>query len=407
MRERAEIVNRVLETRLDTILPIAMREAGIDMWLILCQEDNLDPVFTTLVPFDTWCPILQMLVFYDTGDTVERINLSGTNTYNLYDRPIATQLSEEQWPKLIEVIQARDPQRIGINVGAVQWAGGGLTHNLYTQLVDRLPAPYQERLVSAEVAATRWLATLTDEDVVLHEHAVGVARAVIAECYSSRGVIPGVTTTTELEWYFWQTVTDLGLEVSFRPFFSIVRCSENRERFGETDHVIRPGDLVHCDVGVKYLRLNTDHQQWAYILRPGEKRAPEGLKRLMAEANRLQEIFMSEFQAGLTGNELLNNILTRAQADRVPNPRVYSHSLGYFLHEPGPLIGLPWEQVRCPGRGDVKLEPNYAFAMELSVRAPVPEWGGPEVTLSIEEDVIFTREGCRVLDGRQTEFYCV
>ena len=127
----------------------------------------------------------------------------------------------------------------------------------------------------------------------------------------------------------------------------------------------------------------------------------------MAEANRLQGIFMSEFRTGLTGNELLASILARARAEGVPGPKVYSHSLGYYLHEPGPLIGLPWEQERCIGRGDVPLNPGYAFTMELCVRAPVPEWDGQEVTFSIEEDVVFTEEGCRPIHGRQTEFHLV
>lgn len=67
MRKRAEVILRTLRKRLKTILPLAMRETGFDMWMILCQEDDFDPVFTTLIPMDTWCPILQMLVFYDRG----------------------------------------------------------------------------------------------------------------------------------------------------------------------------------------------------------------------------------------------------------------------------------------------------------------------------------------------------
>jgi Xaa-Pro aminopeptidase len=275
------------------------------------------------------------------------------------------------------------------------------------QLIERLPETYAERLVSAEDAATCWLATLTDEDLALHEHVVAVARALIADCYSPRTVVPGVTTSTDLEWHYWQRAADLGLEVSFKPYFSVVRSEAARERHGADDRTIRPGDCIHCDVGIKYLRLNSDHQQWAYVLLPGETDAPQGLKHLMAEANRLQDIFMAEFRQGLTGNELLASILGRARAEGVPSPKVYSHSLGYYLHEPGPLIGLPWEQECCVGRGDVVLEPNYAFTMELCVRAPVPEWDGQEVTLSIEEDVVFTEAGCRPIHGRQTAFHLI
>ena len=221
MRQRAEVTNRLLRQRLETILPAAMREAGLDMWLILCQEDDLDPVYTTLTPMDTWHPILQALVFYDRGADagVERINISGTNTHDLYDRPYRGQLEREQWPLLCKIVEERDPQRIGINIGSTQWAAGGLTHNLYQQLTAKLPARYVERLTSAESLATRWLATLTPDEIVLFEHVVGVAHRLIAECYSRQAIVPGVTTTNDLVWHYWQRCADLGLEPSFKPFF--------------------------------------------------------------------------------------------------------------------------------------------------------------------------------------------
>ena len=171
--------------------------------------------------------------------------------------------------------------------------------------------------------------------------------------------------------------------------------------------MIHPGDLIHCDVGNRYLRLCSDLQEWAYVRRPGEHDAPAGLKNLFTQVDRLQQVYMSEFKIGLTGNELLTNILQRARAEGVPGPKVYSHSLGYYLHEPGPLIGLPWEQACNPGRGDVRLVPNTVFTMELSIEQAVPEWDNQVVRLSCEEDVCFTQDGCKVIDRRQTEFYLI
>ncbi len=409
LRQRARVIREILGKRLETVLPIAMREAGFDMWVILCQEDDLEPVFASMMPMDTWCPILQMLVFYDRGAAkgIERISLAMTGTGGLFEQPWKGHHDEEQWPLLRQVIEERDPRRIGINIGRVQWAAGGLTHNLHQQLVQALPARYVERLASAEPMATRWLATLTDEEIKLYDHVTAVARQIMADCYSRRTIVPGETTAEDLEWHYWQRCADLGLDVSFRPFFNRVRSDAMKKQFGDDDRAIRPGDMIHSDCGIRYLRLNSDHQQWAYVLRPGETEAPEGCRRLLAQANRLQDIFRAEFREGLTGNEMLGRILTRARDASVPEPSIYSHSLGLLLHEPGPLIGLPWEQTRCPGRGDVALRPNYAFTMELSVADAVPEWGGQKVRLSIEEDVVFTRDGCRVIGDRQTAFYLV
>jgi len=408
LRQRAEVTTRILRERLDNLLPALMRETGYDMWLVLCQEDDYDPVFRTLMHFDSWCPILQMLVFFDRGEAgLERINLSMTRTPpGLYERPWTGTNHEELWTVLRQIIEERDPQRIGINIGSVQWAAGGLTHNLYNQLVQALPQRYVERLVSAEPLVTRWLAALSEGEIELYRHVVSVAHALLAECYSRAVIVPGVTTSDDLEWHYWQRVADLGLEVSFKPFFNIVRSKRRWDELGGL-RVIHPGDMIHSDVGIRYLGLISDNQEWAYILRPGEGDAPEEYRRLLAEGNRLQDIYLAEFREGLTGNELLSNILRRAQREGIGYPKVYSHSLGHCLHEPGPLIGLPWEQENCPGRGDVPLRENYAFTMELSAGAELAAWGGELLRMSLEEDVVYTREGCRLIDGRQDQFYLV
>ena len=409
LKKQDELSRAILRKRFDTVLPLAMREAGIDMWLIICQEDDYDPVFRTMIPLRTWAPILQMLVFTDRGPQVgvECINLSMTDLGDLFERPWKGVYHSEQWPFLAQLVAERSPQRIGINTGSTQWASGGLTHNLYQQLYSALPAEYAGRLVSAEAACTRWLETLTDEELQFYPHLVQITHAIIAECYSPRTITPGVTTTDDLQWAFWQHSQSLGLEQSFIPFFNLVRSNRRKQAYPVEDKVIRPGDIIHCDVGNRYLKLCSDLQEWAYIRLTGETDAPPGLKNLFTQVNRLQQVFMAEFKAGLTGDELLANILARANAGGIPNPKIYSHSLGYFLHEPGPLIGLPWEQKSNPGRGDVRLVPNSTFTMELSIEDAVPEWDDQPVRFSCEQDVCFTQDGCKPLDVVQTAYYLV
>jgi hypothetical protein len=407
-REQSRLITELVRTRLDTVLPLAMADAGLDMWIVLCQEDDLDPVYKTMIPMDCWCPILSLLVFVDEGGgKIRRYSISGTDTKDLYERPYAGQLEEKQWPALLEIVNARDPKTIGVNIGPVAWAGGGLTHNLYRQLEANLGPKYAKRLVSAEKAAVRWGATLTDQEIELFGHVVEIGHGIIADCFSRATITPGVTTTDDLVWTYWQRSIDLGLELSFRPYFRLVRSEAATKQWGAQDMVIRPGDAVHCDVGIKYLRLNSDNQHLAYVPRQGESDAPAGLKALMAQTNRLQDVFMTEFRRGLTGNQLLQNILAKARGSGINASRVYSHSLGLFLHEPGPLIGLPWEQEKPLPRGEVVLEHNEAFTMELSAEGPVPEWGGQNVRCPMEEPVVFTAAGCATLRGRQTEFYLV
>jgi Xaa-Pro aminopeptidase len=409
------LVHEIAQKRLETLLPGMMRETGFDMWIITGNEDNHDPIFWTMMPYKNWSPITQILVLFDRGPElgVERLNVSRTNTDGLFENvwdPGAWDRGsgESQWECLGRIVRERNPDRIGINVGEIQWAAGGLTVALKRKLVEAVGPELAERLESAEPLVTLWGETLLPEEVDLMERAVAVSHEIIAEMYSSAVATPGKTTTEDLKYFYWQQVANLGLDIAFEPSVSIrARSPEDRERYGESDNVIRPGDLLHCDVGLKYLHYNTDHQVLAYVLRLGETDAPATFRNHMAEANRLQDVFVGEMRTGLTGNELLANMLATARAEGIPNPRIYSHSLGYFLHEPGPLIGLPWEQVSNPGRGDVKLVPMSAFTAELSITMPVPEWGGQDFRLPLEQDVVFLGDRVVFLDGRQTEFYLI
>lgn len=415
IRDRAEFVLKTRYERFEQLLPGFMRETGFDMWIITCNEDNYDPIFETMIPYKNWCPITQILVFYDQGSEkgVERLSVSRTNFGGLHERvwdagAWDTEKKESQWDCLGRIVRERDPRKIGINVGEVQWAAGGLTVVLKNRLVEAIGPEYTARLESTEPLATLWCETLLDEEIEVMEQAAALSHAIIAETFSTKVVTPGYTTTDDLRYHYWQCVADRGLDLAFYPFFSIRGWrADVIEKYGKEDNVIRPGDFIHCDVGLKYMHINTDHQEWAYVLKLEETDVPETFKKIMAEGNRLQDIYCGEFKTGLTGNELLTNILAKARAQGIPKPRIYSHSLGLFLHEPGPLIGLPWEQVNNPGRGDVKLVPNSCFVVELSVTMPVPEWGGEELRLSLEQDIAFTGEGTAYLDGRQTIFHLI
>jgi Xaa-Pro aminopeptidase len=415
MRERADLVYRITQKRLEQLLPRFMRQTGFDMWIITCNEDNLEPIFKTMIPYENWCPITQILVFFYQGSEkgVEMLNVSRSNFQGLYKNvwdaaAWDTEKKESQWDCLGRIVRERDPKKIGINEGEVQWAAGGLTVVLKKKLVEAIGPKYAARLESAEPLATLWGETLLDEEIDLMEQAAAISHAIIAETFSSEVITPGFTTVDDLRFHYWQRVADFGLDLAFYPFFTIRgRQPEDIEKYGKDDKVIRPGDFIHCDVGLKYMYYNSDTQEWAYVLRVGETDVPESFKKIMAEGNRLQDIYCGEFKEGLTGNEILVNILGKAKEKGIPNPRVYSHSLGYFLHEPGPLIGLPWEQVNNPGRGDVKLVPNSCFTVELSVTMPVPEWEGQDFRLSLEQDIVFTKDGTAFLDGRQTRFHLV
>jgi len=52
-RERAVIVDDILEDRFNTLLPKLMDRANIDMWVLISREYNEDPVLKTMLPAKT------------------------------------------------------------------------------------------------------------------------------------------------------------------------------------------------------------------------------------------------------------------------------------------------------------------------------------------------------------------
>jgi len=246
-----------------------------------------------------------------------------------------------------------------------------------------------------------WLERRLPEEIEIYDRICSIAHAVIAEAFSSAVITPGVTTAADVEWWIWEKFRALGQTTWFNPGISIQRPKTSSYK---DSPVIHPGDLLHCDIGISYLRLNTDTQQHAYVLRPGETDAPQGLKTALAKGNRLQDILLGEMKEGLTGNQILAAALKRAKGEGL-RPSIYTHPLGVHGHAAGPTIGLWDKQGGVPGNGDYPLHEDTCYAIELHAKKAVPEWGEQEVRMSLEEDAVLTKEGLRWLSGRQTHLY--
>jgi Xaa-Pro aminopeptidase len=238
--------------------------------------------------------------------------------------------------------------------------------------------------------------------MAFYDQIVAITHAIAAEALSARRITPGVTTIDDLEAWTRERYRELGVGTWFPPMYYIVRP----DAAGPATRVIQKGDVVRCDIGITYVGLTSDLQQVAYVLKDGETDAPAGLQAALAKGNRLQDIVVAGFKPGIAGNDALRSMLATAKADGLV-PKIYSHPLGAHGHAAGSRLGLPDMQDGVPGMGDYPLSENTVWAVELGVRVPVPEWGGQEIQLALEEDVAFTSAGGRFLDGRQTRFHLV
>ncbi|MEX0736641.1 MAG: M24 family metallopeptidase, partial [Bacteroidota bacterium] len=264
---------------------------------------------------------------------------------------------------------------------------------------------YLSRVIRAERLALDFISLRIPEMTPVYQTMMRTVHGVISEAFSNRVIVPGKTTTQDVVWWMRQKTQDLGFGTWFQPSVSIQRKGDDLS--GQADPVIQRGDVLHCDYGLSAMGLNTDTQHMGYVLREGESDVPPGLRKALANSNRLQDILLANMKIGLTGNEVLSNTLAQMRRDGITGT-VYTHPIGEHGHGAGPLIGLWDRQMGVPGRGDVPLLPQTWFSIELQATTPVPEWNNQEVRSAQEEDVEITPDGTvRWVHRRQTEFHLV
>jgi hypothetical protein len=270
---------------------------------------------------------------------------------------------------------------------------------------EALGSTWTSRFKRAEALPLELIATRIADEEVFFTELTKLVHRLIGRMFSSEVIRPGVTRTSDLVWWWRQQVNDLGLGTWLQPSVNVQRQGASAEQLGE-DPVIQRGDMLHCDVGITAMRLNTDTQHNAYVLREGETEAPAGLRKALANSNRFQDILLEEVRPGRTGNEVLAASLARLKADSITGT-MYSHPVGMHGHGAGPLIGLWDMQGGVAGRGDAKIIANMWYSAELQTTTPVPEWGGQPVRMAQEEDFFVGASGNKWAYERQARLHLV
>lgn len=414
-RDRPGVMNRLLETRLETLLPRLMREQEIDMWLVIAREYNDDPVFLSLVPKPRFTARrTTVLVFFDRGGEagVERMTVSRYPLGSLYEPVWEGGDLDAQWARLGQLIGELDPRKIAINVSDDWPVADGLSHGLYQRLTSVLDASQRERLVSSAPLVIRWMETRTQSEVDVWQRAVGLARQTIATAFSSEVITPGVTTLGDVAWFIRSEFERFGLEPWFHPDVNLQRegvtYAPDAPFLGQYDQqmVIERGDILHTDVGLCYLGLCTDTQEMGYVLKVNEQAPPKGLVEAMAVGNRWQDLLTDEFKTGRTGNEILAAAHEATDKARLKDS-IYTHPLGIYGHAPGPTIGMWDNQGPTPVRGDWPLYPMTGYAIEGNVTVEIPEFDNQPIQMKLEQSAYFDGNEVIYLADRQTEWHLV
>lgn len=396
-RLRWELQCQIRKEKFDLVLPQAMRDNGIDMWIIAIKEGLQDPLYEDLGRGFTGSK--GFYIFTDRGG--ERVERTVFGIYGpmleqcgVYDR-IASSYD------LRAFVAERDPEKIGLNISDQLGVADGLSHSSYEHLVETLGEPYASRLVSAEKLVADFRGRRVATEIAAFAETAELTRRIIEKALSNEVITPGVTTLADVAWWMQNEILVRGMQSRYR-MSSVYVTGPGGIEATSNERIIQRGDLVMTDFGLGYLNFFTDIKRMAYVLEEGETEAPEVFREAFRTAKDARQIMKETIVAGRTALATLE-LLNRTYRDAgfsimetfnqpMDNDEteiiVATHSVGNLHHGAGP--SLAWFN---PLQQQWTIEPTNLFSIELFVYFPVPQWDGAKVRIPLEDNAVVTERG--------------
>ena len=412
--------------RIEALLGPAMERAGVDAWVLFVRENMNDPLARHVggenagglaaimffrEPRADGPAAVSSLAFSPGGEATALRDVA------LHDS-VAVLSGESAWAAAARELRVRDPAVIAVNSSALAVADG-LTHTQWEALTGALGPELTSRLVPSEELVVQWLSVKTDREVEIMARAAEITAALELEAYAR--VIPGRTTDADVAAFLKRRMAQLGVRDGWSPDQNPnVNSGPDRGHSHATDRVIRPGDVIQTDFGIRVWDLwVTDIQRFAYVLAPGESEPPAHIQRYWEGARSGSRAAFAAMRPGATGQDV--DRAQREVMDRAGSLDVYwstGHPVGYWAHDVGPSIGGA-QRGRSPSEHALRpLLPGQVFAFDgffsWYLDGDGPDDAFPAVDpdratklISVEEMAVVTADGARWLVPPQEEWILI
>ncbi|MCC6241410.1 MAG: M24 family metallopeptidase [Gemmatimonadaceae bacterium] len=403
-----------LSERHALLLPM-MRRHEIAMWIVVNEEFHDDPLVQYIAPPRPYTGNRDIFVFIDAGEAgLKKFALTSYTEENLgrfFDAPF----TEPRPPAatLKALYEQYRPSTIGLGIGGGRGQTRSLGYDAHRFLAGAMGDEATGRFKSAALLTEELLDTRLPGEMEHYRTAVALTEEIVAHALSPAVITPEKTTVGDVRRALYDALWDAGVRTWFQPDLRVQRATgdvaTSRGFLAVAPESTRllPGDVVHIDFGISYMGFDTDWQKMAYILKPGERDAPAGLKAAVANTNTLQDALMLRHaRPGLSAGAVFNATMAEMKTKNI-EAMVYSHPIGLQGHGLGASIDF-----RSPLRTDTtaqnsRLRLGSYISIELNTATPVPEWGGKKVFIMMEDDAYLTPEGFRFFRPRQEKLYLI
>ncbi|MBX9929376.1 MAG: aminopeptidase P family protein [Gemmatimonadaceae bacterium] len=406
-RNRWARLCEIRRDKFDRILPEAMRENGIDMWIVAMREGHHDPLWELLGR--GYVGTVGYLIFTDRGgDRIERVAVDITDHQRAACGAYDVDTSSVD---LAAFVRQRNPKRIGVNTSTEMGMADGLSHTLHQHLVTTLGPALAAKMVSAEKLVSDFSSRRVASELVAFGEATEFGRQLAERALSNEVITPGVTTLADVAWWVQEQQRVRGLGSSFEVP-SIYITGPNGIEATSNDRIIQRGDILMMDFGVGYLNMWTDQKRIAYVLKPGETALPASMQRAFDQAVRVREVIRRTARAGKTAQAMMDEVnaaivaagftamrgFNQVRADSSTEFIIGCHSVGDWGHGIGPSMAF-----FNPGRLTFEIRPTNLFSIELFAYTPIPEWGGKKLRIPLEDDAVITARGVEWLTDQSSD----
>ncbi|KAJ3732854.1 hypothetical protein DFJ43DRAFT_996449 [Lentinula guzmanii] len=396
LREQARIRDTWLKERLSRI-PSLLKKYGVDAWLMSQREHAEDTIWWSIKNATDYDAHRRTVLLFHTNEST----LEGKpNPIKWVDN------TGQVWPELLQVLEDFDPRRIAINVDQNIAFSGGLHVGEHNVIAKELGQQWIQRMVNVPLLGNEYVTTKLDTQLKYYRDMQDIVWLMMEEGFSHRNILPGVTTTEDLSWWFREKMLILNVTTWNHPRISVL-TEESFPGWTGTEDVIQEGDLLHIDWGITAMGMNTDTQHMAYVLRAGETDAPVSLIQGLKKANRMQDIHLETMRAGMTGNEVLEKCLAQMKIEGIEG-QIYSHPIGDWGHDAGAVIGFTNLPEHVPVLGELIILPDTYYSIELYAYHFVPE-RNETIRFRIEENAYWDKdtERWKFVKGRQEKLYLI